>query len=385
MRRLDETLDEQGHPVRLRTTGYHRTASEQKLRHNLQEKILGASVKFRFHDAAEIGLMIYAAEFDNFWRPANLVQNQFDLVGRSNHLVSVSAKSRLRGLQFHGEAARSRSGGIGIAAVLSSEEKFLSWTAEIHHIDADFHSPRGRGLVGSDDAPQGDQGYSLGLRSKPRQNLVGEFFVQRTRALWRTLQEPLPPQRESVGVMIEWKARRRLLVRARYRRSSAEEVIAPAGNPVQRTLAPNSRESLRLELEQKFGPSLRLRPRLDWARAWQHMVQEQSSQVSRAKPTNIGLASGLVVSMVLSNSLSINTGYTLFDTPVPLYHYERDVPGVFTVQALRESGARRYIYWHLRLGHKWSLAGKIASTEPELASRDNQNGFAWALQLDWTN
>lgn len=385
MRRLDVTLDQQGHPVRLRTTGYHRTANERTLRRNLQEKILGAGVTFRFRDAHEIGVMMYAAEFDNSWRPANLAQDQFDLAGRANHLVSVFAKSRLRGLQLHGEAARSRSGGIGVAAVLSGEEKLLSWTAEIHHFDADFHSPRGRGFIGSDDAPQGDKGYSIGLRIKPRGNIAGDFFVQRTRALWRTLQAPLPPQRESAGTMIEWKIQRRLLLRARYRRSSAEELLAPAGSPVQTNLAPNSRETWRLELEQKFGTSLRLRPRLDWARAWQHTWLAEPIQILQARPSRLGIASSLEASVALSKSLSMNARYTLFDSPVPIYHFERDVPGVFTVQALRESGSRRYIYWHLRLGHKWSLAGKIASTEPEFASRDNQNGWGWALQLDWIN
>ncbi len=388
VRRLDVTLDDDGHAVRLRTTGYHRTATERRLRRNLQEKVLGASVKIHLHEAHEIGFMMYAAEFDHSWQPDNLMQNRFDFAGRANHLFSVFARSRLKGLQLQGEAARSRSGGVGVAAVLFSEEKNLSWTAEIHHVQTDFHSPRGRGFVGSDDAPQGEKGYSFGLRLKPRINIVNEFFVQRTSALWRTADTPLPPQRASAGAMMEWKIRRPFLVRARYRRSSAEELLAPPHNPAHTAMAPNFRESLRLELEQTFGAALRLKPRLDWARAWQQTPAAnlaQSSSPAIAEPRKIGAASGLEVNLALSQRLAINARYTLFDTPTPLYFYERDVPGVFTVQALRESGSRAYIYWHLRFGSKWSLAGKIASTEPELASRDNQNGFAWSLQLDWTN
>lgn len=388
VRRQDVTLDDDGHPVRLRTTGYHRTATERRLRRNLQEKVLGASVKIHLHEAHEIGFLMYTAEFDNSWRRGNLLQDEFNFTGRTNHVLSVFAKSRLKGLQLQGEAARSRSGGAGVAAVLSSEERMLSWTAEIHHVEADFHSPRGRGFVGSDDAPQGEKGYSLGLRLKPGLNIVSEFFVQNTRALWRTVDAPLPPQRASAGALMEWKIRRPFLVRVRYRRSSAEELLAQPRNPAQTAMAPSFRESLRLELEQKFGAALRLRPRLDWARAWQQAPagnQAQASSPAIAEPRKIGTASGLEVNLALSQRLSINARYTLFDTPTPLYFYERDVPGVFTVQALRESGTRGYIYWHLRFGAKWSLAGKIASTEPELASRDRQNGFAWALQLDWTN
>lgn len=388
MRRLDVTLDDEGYAVRLRTSGYHRTATEGSLRRNIREKILGAGVKIHLREAHEVGLMMYAAEFDHSWRPGNLEQNRFDFAGRTNHLMSVFAKSRLKGLQLQGEAARSRSGGVGAAAVLSGEEKILSWTAEIHHIEVDFHSPRGRGFVGSDDAPQGEKGYSLGLRLKPRQNIVGEFFVQRSRTLWRTADTPLPPARASAGALLEWKIRRPFLVRARYRRRSTDELLATSRNPVYTAVAPDFRESLRLELEQKFGAALRLKPRLDWARAWQPTPPvnlAQAAPLANTRPGKIGTASGLEVNLALSQRLAINARYTLFDTPTPLYHYERDVPGVFTVQALRESGTRAYIYWHLRFGSKWSLAGKIASTEPELASRDNQNGVAWSLQLDWTN
>ena len=73
----------------------------------------------------------------------------------------------------------------------------------------------------------------------------------------------------------------------------------------------------------------------------------------------------------------------LFDTKVPIYDYENDLPGIFTVQPLRERGARRYIYLHLKAFGHFELSGKIAETTQQISLFGLQKELSWGAQIDW--
>ena len=136
-------------------------------------------------------------------------------------------------------------------------------------------------------------------------------------------------------------------------------------------------DRLRCELEQKLSARLRLKPRLD-------LIRPRHTGFAAATNRALGVALSLDVLCQLTARVTLNFRETHFDSRWPLYHYERDLPGVFTVVALRERGRRRYIYGQFKLHPKFSLAGKISSGEAERLTSLPRANFAWGLQLDWT-
>lgn len=385
-RLLDATLDDAGYVTGLRTSGYHRTATERALARNLRENFGGIAVQIRHDEQHEIGLLYCATRFDRPWRPAKSAEDYFAFSGQENRLLSLTGRFRLPAARAGFEAAASNAGGTAVVLMLAGEAAALSWTVELHHTATAFHSVRGRGFTDSDATPQPENGYSLGLRVTPVRGWSGEFFHQQARRLWRTRAVPLPPQRKFSGAALTWKVNRWLEVRTRYR-SSQDDDLAAAASPLSAPVQAMRRETFRLEWEHRAAPALRLRPRLDWARERKPLpaVAAGAAGLQSGHTAVSGIALGLEASLAPARNLSVAGRHTLFEAPVPIYQYERDLPGVFTVAGLRETGTRWYIYGHLKIGQKWSLAAKIAATEQELSSLEARSSYAWGLQLDWSH
>ncbi|MDZ7266782.1 MAG: hypothetical protein ONB48_06645 [candidate division KSB1 bacterium] len=380
-RRLDATLDADGYVTGLRTSGYHRTASERALAGNLRENLAGLAVQVRAGEQHEIGVLYCLQRFGRPWRPATTAENYYDFSGRENRLFSVAGSIRLPVARTGFEAAASHPGGAAVVLVLAGEAAALSWTVEWHHTALAFHSMRGRGFTDEDATPPPENGYSMGLRVRPLPGWSAEFFHQQARRLWRTRATPLPPQQKSSGARLTWKMNRRAAVRARYCTSQEDDAalsVSPLFVPVQAV----RRTTFRLQLEHRPAPALRLRPRLDWARERRPLPTGSPGQAGHTTVT--GTALGLELGLAPADNWRVEVRHTLFAAPVPIYQYERDLPGVFTVVGLRENGMRWYIYGHLKIGRKWSLAAKIAATEQELSSLEVRSRTAWGLQLDWS-
>lgn len=356
----DVTLGNDQFAVNYRMSGLHRTDSENAQRDNLREQTHGASLRYHIAPGRELGVLYFAERFNRVWRSANREDDYFDFNGTRNHVFSFAGAWQTMQQNVAFELAQSRSGGQAAAVILARNERMLTWGLALFHGERNFHSAHGRSFTESDAPVQGTSGYviELSLRLTPR--LRSEFFHQQERELWRTAASLLPPQTQRSGAQVEWQLRRdlRALVRMTFATHEKQEQDT----------------RLRCEVEQKLSNRLRLKPRFDWIHAW-------PQDFSNATDKKYGIALAFDVLWQPSERLALNFRQTFFDTPFPLYHYERDLPGVFTVAALREHGSRRYIYGHLKLQRSFSLAGKVSfSAADESILRER---FAWGMQIDW--
>jgi hypothetical protein len=386
-KKRDVRLQDGRAPVGYRTTGYHRLPSEILQRGNLHESAWGGALKYRFQADNEIGVLYYFSRYDRAWQIEDAGVHHFDFTGRENGVFSLMARGRWAGLWLGFEAAHSRSGGNAGSLVMSGDEGALRWTAALYRFEVDFHSPRGRSLHGTDETAQAEAGYSLGLSLKLRPDLVAESYYRRARSLWPTALLPFPPDQREFGFSSKWQMTRRLSLYLRYR-NSANERLTPADEfGVLRYQLPEHIEKIRLELVHRLGAKTYLRPRLDWARQQRSdfrisLPASDSLPSIRRSPTH-GLALAVDFSWQILRNLAVSVQHAVFDSEIPLYYYERDLPGVFTVRAVRGQGLRRYIYVHLKVLPNLSVACKVATTEQESSAFQRQQNFSWALQLDW--
>lgn len=374
----DVTLRDNQIVVGYRTSGYHRTASEIAQRDNLRERTSGAALQYRFGAGRELGFMYHSVRFSRAWQVDNRRESFFDFIGTRNEVFSLAGAWQWTKSALSFEIAQSRSQGKAAALTLSIQEEWLSWTLALFHADRNFHSPHGRSLAESDSPIQAESGYALGLTWQPHAHVRGEFFYQREQSLWRTNTLPLPPQARHAGAQIEFKILPDLRMRWRYTFAENERLETVFGQILQTR---HGIERWRGELEQKLSARLRLRPRVD-------VVRPRKSGLVTATPSTsqqntVGMALSLELLWQISSKVTLNVRQSHYDSALPIYQYERDLPGVFTVVALRERGIRRYIYGHLKLHPNFSLAGKISFREPERDTASARSSLAWGLQFDW--
>lgn len=356
----DVTLNNDAHAVNYRTSGLHRTAGENAQRDNLREQTYGADLRYRFGEGRGLGVLYYHERFNRTWQSADQPANYFDFSGTRNHALSLTGAWQTLQYNLAFEMAQSRGHGRAAVFTMAREERAYMWSIAFFHADRDFHSAHGRGFTESDAPLQGANGYSMNLSLRLAPRLRTEFFYQQEKRLWPTHKTPLPPRKQRSGAQLEWQIRQdfSMLLRYHFSQNDDEEKF----------------DRLRCEVEHKLFPRVRLKPRCD-------LIHARHKNFSAVANSAFGTALAFDMLWQPHHRLTLSFRETHFDTPFPLYHYERDLPGVFTVAALRERGRRRYIYGHLKLHHSLSLAGKVSFAASPRATP--HEGRAWGMQLDW--
>jgi len=386
--KYDVHLHEASYAVRYNLSGYHRTAREISERKNLREKTWGGGAQFGDARRAA-GLLIYMTNYSLPWRVDDSHAEYFAFQGKHNLVASLSGYWRLSEATASCEVARSRSGGKAGSCIVAGEQKFLAWTLAFHHAEADFHSPHGRSPSGDDETPGGETSYSAGMTLKMNPNLTGEFYYQHAQNLWRTASLPLPPRRSRFGGQMEWKLAAASALRLRYYRNGNEYLFRENSGVSPAPQLPRYTQSIRCELVQRFANKLQLRPRFESTRELRRQMPAPDKNAAMALPQqNLagpwGAALSLDLAWQISTKIHLSLRQVMFDTATPIYQYETDVPGFFTVTALRERGARRYIYLHLAAGRHLKMSGKIAETAARTPFSNFAAALSWGAQIDWS-
>jgi Helix-hairpin-helix motif len=138
---VDKVTKEE-HLSSLDTDGYHRTASELADKNTLTETSLGFNVKWE--NKAKNFQLEFTDLHTNFSLPllkAKQPYNIYEFTGKSQQLASLSYSYIINNLNFFGETARSKSGGIGtVNGLLMSVSRKSDFSFVFRNYDRDFHS-----------------------------------------------------------------------------------------------------------------------------------------------------------------------------------------------------------------------------------------------------
>jgi hypothetical protein len=160
------------------TAGYHRTETEIARKNQLTEQNIGANVTFRFNNGY-IGATLLHTQFDAVLMHRPRLYNKFEFTGTQNTVIGTNFSYTWQNFNFFGEAARSRSGGVGLSggwvAVLSKQ---VEWAMHLRYYDKNFHGFYGNALAeGSRNI--NEQGMYWGLKYSPAKNLNVSGFYDR--------------------------------------------------------------------------------------------------------------------------------------------------------------------------------------------------------------
>ncbi|MBA4852973.1 helix-hairpin-helix domain-containing protein [Emticicia sp. BO119] len=165
------------------TAGYHRTETEMARKNQLSEQNIGANATFHFNNGY-VGATLLHTQFDALLMHQPRLYNKFEFKGKQNTIGSTNFTYTWQNFNFFGEAARSSSGGIGLAGGwVAALTKQIEWAMHLRYYDKNFHSFYGNALAeGSRNI--NERGVYWGLKYSPKKNLTLSGFYDRFSFPW---------------------------------------------------------------------------------------------------------------------------------------------------------------------------------------------------------
>jgi hypothetical protein len=360
-RRLDARFDDvdslrtvSGLPA----TGLHRTPAEIEQKRALGHTLLGGAAEYRWRQA-RLGVVGYRSAFDEPLAEGTRPDQRFAFSGREAGMMSVFGSVALGDYDVFAEGARAPGGALGGVGGAEGVIGPLHLLVLARHYPPDFVSLHGYAFGERNGATQNETGVYLGAQARPARIWTVSGYFDQFRFPWARYGVARPSSGHDALLFVEHRPRRWLSVYAQARTKTREEGLrlpTPTGASLD-GLAPETRQSLRVQGEFVASRHLRLRTRVEGAR---YRRAEASAET------------GTVLFQDLRWTprpwLSLDARLTHFETGgfgARLYQFENDLLGVLTNALLYGRGTRAYAVAGARPGGR--LAGldlrvKLAQT-----------------------
>ncbi len=313
----------------IQNTGFHRTPNELASRDRIDEQSIGAVAEYSPHRRLTIGLAGLNSQYSRPLqrRPNNY--NQFEFKGDHNYITSLYGHYTWQNFTFFGEAARSKSGGIGaVGGLVASLSRTVDVAMVLRNFDRDFHSFYGNALS-ENSRNINEKGTYWGIAIKPSRKHRINAYYDRFEFPWLKFQTEAP----SVGQ--EW------LVRYSHLPSRQVTLYVQARQQKRQVTVPEDNLNIladQIKRNYIFN--------IDYAmRSW---LKLKTKVQSSTQDENAVFTKGFVIVQDVNFEvwrLKFNTRMALFETDDfdnAQYVYESDVLYAFSIPAYNGTGTRAY-------------------------------------------
>ena len=382
--RVDASLDSNGAITAVQTAGLHRTASEMQGRDAAWESVLGVHLQ-----AGRAGFRIGASglwtRYGSAVLAADPVHRPFGFTGRTNRVAGADWDVSIGPLNMTGEIARSRSGGTALMACIAAESGGILFSVSFRRHDPDFQNPRASGF--SDGTAQNETGCCWGLAyrvsERTRIGMLSDLFMSPA----KTWLIPVPSNGAEWTLTAEhdWCRTGTIRVKARSRDWMAVETGPVPEASESRPVTDRSTRSLRLELELKPAPGLKLRSRMELVKTLTH---------GTSGPAESGVLFLEEMAYRKTERFGLSLRWSSFDTDSydsRLTIVENDLPGGAALVPLYRKGHRCTVVLRWRAVADFSLTLKFGATLHAFAEswgsgNDRVPGNLerkFGIQVDW--
>lgn len=337
---LTDTLTEEADAIgAIQLGGLHRTPNELANRRSIAETMFGGRAEWKDRSFS-VGATWYRQQFSADLSPVLRADNQFAFQGNRNEILSFDWDWVFRNINFFGEMARSRSGGIaGTAGILASLSSTFDLAISARSFDADYHSFKSYVFAERPTAARNERGLYIGfdIKPNPRWNITG-YFDQYYFPV-NKFQSFYPSTGNEQLLQIEYKPNRRTRAYIRLRADN-KEVNARETDPGVRLeqLIPTRRLQGRFHIQTKVSGKITLRSRVelsDWLRGRPDAAEERAQ----------GFLLYQDVAWKPGFKFRFTGRFAIFDAPdydARIYAYENDILGFFSIPPYFGQGTRVY-------------------------------------------
>ncbi|MDZ7771554.1 MAG: helix-hairpin-helix domain-containing protein [Balneolaceae bacterium] len=370
------------------SAGYHRTSTERANRGRLGRQVYGGRLQWHVPGGI-MGVTVYGLRYDRAVDPGDAPWQRDRFRGRRHAVAGLDASFSVGPALLFGEAARSANGGWGLAAGVEGRlDAATELSALYRNYDPAFQSPLGGGF-GEGSASRNEEGLYLGLSHRPARGveLRGYLDLYRFPAPRFSVRRPSGGREWLARLHYRWGSEDEIYLQLRSSRSLQEYTGEDAAGREVRLPGTAHRATLRLHLQVRAHPAVRLRTRLELSHGRSPGegppprdpdLGPPSPDLSTSRlsdfPTSglydfIDLKAGFLlyqdVRVTPAPWLTLDLRYTLFEAPDwenRLYQFENNLLYVLSNQLLYGSGTRWYLLAHLRPAAFLDLWARVGRT-----------------------
>ncbi|GAB4395637.1 MAG: helix-hairpin-helix domain-containing protein [Microscillaceae bacterium] len=337
----------------LRTTGFHRTESEIGGKGRFVEQTLGGHLLFQDKNKAfQIGLTGVYTHYNlpfrrNVQSRKDSIVDLFEFRGQTNYNLGLHFNYHWQNFSFFGEAARSKSGGLGaVGGLVASLAPNVEFAYLIRHYDRDFHTFFGSAL-GEGTRNINEQGMYWGIKITPivRKLKIAAYY-DRFRFPWLRFRVDAPSEGYEWLGRITYFFSRATNVYFQYRHEAKDRNLnSEESETVFRPVLQGNRRNYLLNLDYRAKRFFRLQSR----------VQFSTFDFAGRRTSGLALVQDLGLDL---GRLKLDVRFALFDTEDfdnRQYVYERDVLWAFSIPAYSGQGLRSYVLLRYQFTRKLDL------------------------------
>ena len=331
------------------SAGLHRTPTEIANRAKIVEQNAGAHLQFKKQNL-QVGITALYTHFDGILRKRPLPYNRFEFTGSQNLVLGLHANWLWQNFNFFGEAARSRSGGLGaVGGFVASLSKNIDMAVVVRHYDPNFQSFYANAF-GENTRTINESGVYWGIKYSPTRRWTFGAFYDSFTFPWLKYLVDAPSRGHDYMLSATCNPSRTISIYGFYHREHKSK-NQPDNTTNINFLVNTVRQTTVLNLQYALSRQFSLHSRVQWG----------SFTVGNQKPSE-----GFVILQDANfdwGRLSVSGRFALFDTDGfdgRQYVYEKDVLYAFSIPAFANRGARNYVMAqysfskHLDLWLRWA-------------------------------
>lgn len=313
----------------IQVTGFHRTQNELENRNAISEESIGGLLHFNPNRRVSLGISALSSQYSTPLQRTPNNYNQFEFQGDHNHIFSAFGHYTWQNFTFFGEAARSKSGGIGaVGGLVGSLSKTVDFAMLLRNYDRDFHSFYGNAFSESS-RNINEKGVYWGLAISPNRFHKLNLYYDRFSFPWLRFGTEAPSVGNEWLVRYTHKPSRKVSLYAQVRQQTRQVSIADDNLNI---LADQVKFNYIFNVDYQVVSNLALKTKV------------QSSHQNEAGDFTRGFAIIQDINFQLW-VLKFHTRMALFQTDNfdnAQYVFENDVLYAFSIPAYNGTGIRNY-------------------------------------------
>nr|WP_320118173.1 helix-hairpin-helix domain-containing protein [uncultured Marinifilum sp.] len=332
-------------------TGFHRNANEIAKEKKLSEKVIGSYFLLNLK-TLEIGLSYLQYEYSPEIIPQESTNTYYNFKGKNNYNLSLAYQSQINSIHFFGEAARSKSGGLGILqgadiqvhSQLNLEIIYRKYTEDYHAHYASSFSEQSKA--------QNEEGIYLGVDFHPFPKWTVKAYYDQFEFPWLRYTANSPGNGHEYFAQLEYTPNEKVSGYFRFKQENKAENnnSTPIKYPVE-----IEKTQYRVHISAKPAANWEIRNRLEFSHFKKENLHENGFLIYQD-----------LIYRFSSIPMNISLRYAIFDTDsynTRIYAYENDILYAFSVPAYYLQGNRFYLNLNYKIGSKLTLYARYSQTK----------------------
>jgi len=336
----DVYIDDLGQVTGFRTSGYHRTETENSGKNRLNETVRGFRIKYDAPYYVMLGITGAAVRYSS-----GIVQDDskfmtFAFSGNKLRTAGADISFNVKNMRFGAEYGVSDPGTAGFVSGITWSDGPTVVGLLYRDYARDFYSPFGSSFSDRWSEIRNERGLYFGLKHRLDNGIIVSLYVDNFENPWRSVSVPVNQKKSDLFFQIRKRFASQCDIVVNWKRRTGPEAceyLSDSGISLT-TYEDVASDRLRIQGSRQINSRFHLFSRLE-------LLNEYCMDADNGKIfggfENTGMLASIRVRTLIKEHSGLNAGLTAFSTgQMRSYQYETDLPGLFTMKQFSGRGER---------------------------------------------